>query len=326
MPRRPDQKGWPRSGANPAIWLLYTSRNPAAAHSKYSNRRLIEAACRIGLSADLVNSRELGRDARAAGPGSWPLAVLPRSGTQLGRVGKAVLAAATANGALALPSRATLMQAECKLSVSGHLARAGVPTPLCCEVTAETSTDWLGDRLGYPLVLKNARGSKGRLVRLCAGPQDYRACFAAVAGPGPIMAQHYVRASHGRDARVMVVGGTPVAAMLRRAPEGRFHANIHQGAEAFPTPMTSELSEIAIAAAAALRLDIAGVDILFGEEGLTVCEVNTAPGLEAIERVTGRDVAGAIMDLVVHRLGHQRLGHNRLDQGGDRALAGSNQI
>ena len=177
-----------------------------------------------------------------------------------------------------------------------------MPTPGCLTVDAGTSVERIGDMLGFPFVLKNARSSKGRLVRLCTGPDDVAIHLAEVAGPGPVLAQRYVAASHGRDIRVIVVGGEPVAAMVRRAPDGALCANIHQGAAAYPTPMTPELADIATRAARALGLDIAGVDVLFDDFGLTVCEVNTSPGLEAIEQVTGRDVAGAIVRHIWARL------------------------
>ena len=285
-----------------ALWLLYRSRDVDAAYANYNNRRLSEAAERAGLAASVVHPNDAQRMISATNDLSGPLAVLSRSGTKLGRSGKQVLATAEARGLVVLPELKVLDRAESKFSSALTLATHGVPTPLTLPVTEEATTEWLGDVFGFPLVVKNAMGSKGREVRLCERPEDFAARFAEVSGSGPVLAQRYVRSSHGRDVRVIVVGGEPVAAMVRVAAGGTLCANVHSGASAYPTPITAEMASIAVAASASLGLEIAGVDLLFDECGLVVCEVNTAPGLEMIERVSGRDVAGAMIGHVRNRL------------------------
>lgn len=293
--------GWQKS-LRPIVWLLYRNRDQAAARQIYSNRRLIEAAGSLGLAADVFHPQAVSPDMLGPDSPARPLAILSRAGTKLGRRGKTLLGAAETQGIVTVPSRRVLKRAESKLAASELLARNGIPTPETLEVAPGTSTEWIGDRLGFPLVVKNARSSKGEQVRLCRGPEEFATCCAQVAGRGPILAQRYVATSHGRDIRVVVVNGRPVAAMLRRAPDGQLCANIFQGAEAYSTPFTSEAAETAVQAAQVLGLEVAGVDLLFDKSGLTVCEVNISPGLEAIEQVTGRDVAGAIMRHVQSRL------------------------
>lgn len=283
------------------VWLLYRSRDMTTAGQAYSNRRLTEAAARAGLAAEIVHPRRV-EPAVFRSPHAAPLAVLGRAGTRHGRSGKRLLKAAEANGIVTLPTWRALRRAENKLTVAEALTAAGVATPPSAPVTADTSTDWLGDAFGFPLVLKNAIGSKGRMVRLCPRPQDFRARFAEVVGRGPVLAQRYVAGSHGRDLRVVVIGGEPVAAMLRRADGDQFCANIHQGATGHPTPITGEVASIAVAATTVLGLDVAGVDLLFDDTGFTVCEVNTAPGFEAIEQATGQDIAGMVIAHLVRRL------------------------
>ena len=284
------------------IWLLYRSADMANAVHAYSNRRLIDSAARAGLATEVLHPRRVRRDV-FEGPGvPRPVALLGRAGTRHGGAGKRLLAAAEAKGIVTLPQSAALRRSENKLSVGQVLTAAGVPTPASAAITAETSTDWLGDRFGFPLVLKNAIGSKGRQVTLCRNPAEFAERFAEVVGRGQVLAQRYVRRSHGRDLRVVVIGGVPVAAMLRRAAGDQLCANIYQGATANPTPITAEMAAIAVAATHALGLDVAGVDLLFDESGLTVCEVNTAPGFEAIEQATGRDIAGAVIAHLLRRL------------------------
>ena len=104
-----------------------------------------------------------------------------------------------------------------------------------------------------------------------------------------------------RDVRALVVGGRVVAAMQRQAPLGQFRANLHRGgsARAFAPDLAVEAA--ALAATAALGLDVAGVDLLLTASGPLVLEVNASPGLEGIEAASGVDVAGAIIALAEER-------------------------
>lgn len=292
----------PHLGNGPGLWLLYRCADVAGARQRYNNRRLMDAAARSGLAAEMIHPDEVRARTLVVGRMQGSCAILSRSGAKLGRSGKRLLAAAEAKGALTLPSLACLEGVENKLIAGAVLRAACLPTPAAMRVTAQTPADWLGDRLGYPLVLKPALGSKGDFVLLCPSADEFHACLARLSGQGPVMAQRYVRTSHGRDLRVIVVGGLAIGAMTRVAPDGQLCTNIHQGARGFPAPLTGEIAELAAAAAAAFSLDIAGVDLLFDEDGMTVCEVNSAPGFEEFERVTGHDVAGAIIAHVRARL------------------------
>ena len=90
-------------------------------------------------------------------------------------------------------------------------------------------------------------------------------------------------------------GGNVVAAMRRTAPAGDFRANIHLGGTAVVVTLPPATQAIAIAAAQAVGLEVAGVDLLETAAGPLVIEVNSTPGLEEIEATTGVDVAGAIV-------------------------------
>jgi len=95
-----------------------------------------------------------------------------------------------------------------------------------------------------------------------------------------------------------VVGDKVVAAMKRQAKEGEFRSNLHRGGSASLLRITPEERSTAIRAASIIGLSVAGVDILRANHGPVVMEVNSTPGLEGIETVTGKDVAGLIIELV----------------------------
>jgi ribosomal protein S6--L-glutamate ligase len=89
--------------------------------------------------------------------------------------------------------------------------------------------------------------------------------------------------------------------MERVAAAGEFRANLHRGGTARHVELSEDETETAITAAATLGLDVSGVDMLRSDEGPLVIEVNASPGLEGIERASGVDVAGAIVDYLDKR-------------------------
>jgi len=91
----------------------------------------------------------------------------------------------------------------------------------------------------------------------------------------------------------------PTALVVRDADAA---ANLRVGASAAPFEPDAAQVALARGAVAALGLDVAGVDLLADESGPLLLEVNACPGLSGIERVTGRDVAGAIVELLGRRL------------------------
>ena len=103
------------------------------------------------------------------------------------------------------------------------------------------------------------------------------------------------------DLRCFVVGGRVVASMERKARDG-FRANLHAGSSARPLEASPQLRDLASRAAAAVGLDLAGVDLVRTKRGFLVLEVNPSPGLEGIESVTGVDVAAAVAELAIERL------------------------
>ena len=82
--------------------------------------------------------------------------------------------------------------------------------------------------------------------------------------------------------------------MRRTAAEGEFRANVHRGGAVSPLELDERSNELAVRAAGALGLGVAGVDLLEASEGTLVLEVNSSPGLEGIEKATGKDVAREI--------------------------------
>jgi len=113
-----------------------------------------------------------------------------------------------------------------------------------------------------------------------------------------VIVQEFIHEAKGADIRAFVVDGEVVGAMKRQGKEGEFRSNLHRGGSAMQIELTEEEKSTAIRAAEAVGLGVAGVDMLQSERGPLVLEVNSSPGLEGIERATGVDIAGKIIQYI----------------------------
>jgi gamma-F420-2:alpha-L-glutamate ligase len=162
--------------------------------------------------------------------------------------------------------------------------------------------DLVERELGFPVIVKTLKGTRGAGVLKCEDRsqfEDLAGLLESAEAKADFILQHYVRASHGRDVRVLVVGGRVVAAMERRSLTGGFKSNVSLGGVGVAYNPPQEMAELAVQAADVLQLDITGIDILFDEDGYRICEANSAPGFQGLERATGMDVPTAILEWVI---------------------------
>jgi ribosomal protein S6--L-glutamate ligase len=163
----------------------------------------------------------------------------------------------------------------------------------------DDTEDVLGLLGDPPHVIKLNEGSQGTGVVLAEKRAASQSVIEAFRGLyANFLVQEFVAEAKGSDLRCFVVGKKVVAAMQRDSSPGDFRANLHRGGTAMAATLSTEERRIAVRAAGALGLGIAGVDLLRSNRGPLLLEVNASPGLEGIEAATGVDVAGAIMDLL----------------------------
>ena len=157
---------------------------------------------------------------------------------------------------------------------------------------------------GFPIVLKTPAGSFGKGVVIVESRRSLLSALDMILTQEHwriLLIQEYVADAKNQDVRVFVVDGKVIASMERTAAEGDFRSNLHAGGKGVPVELTPAEEKISIDAAAALKLDLAGVDLLRTQKGPVVMEVNANPGLEGITEATGVDVAGAIVDFAVRK-------------------------
>src|SRR5690606_26270374 len=118
-----------------------------------------------------------------------------------------------------------------------------------------------------------------------------------------VLIQKFIAESRGRDIRALVVGDRVVAAMRRVAAGDEFRSNVHRGGSVEAVDLDPAYEEIAVRSAQIMGLRVAGVDMLEGDDGPLVMEVNSSPGLQGIEQATKLDVAGSIIDYIAAQVG-----------------------
>jgi gamma-F420-2:alpha-L-glutamate ligase len=188
-----------------------------------------------------------------------------------------------------------------KLHTMQILVRAGLPVPQTILGKFPMDAALVERELGFPMIVKTLRGTRGTGVLKCEDRsqfEDLAGLLESAEAKADFLFQHYVRSSHGRDVRVLVIGGRVVAAMERRSPSGHFKSNVSLGGTGTAYTPSAEMAELAVRAANALSLDVAGIDILFDEDGYRICEANSAPGFQGLERACAVDVPMAIFDWI----------------------------
>jgi len=202
-----------------------------------------------------------------------------------------------------------------KFYTDARLHEAGLPTPetVVCDTVAnamDAVRAMLGRQTpGEPpgvenaVIIKPIFGSMGHgLVRV----SDPEVAFRVTKSLAQLRSVFYIQrvVDHGgRDIRVFIVGGRVIGAIERRAAAGEWRTNIALGGTARPFELPPEWERLALAAAAAMGAEYAGVDLLPSREGpVFVLEVNAIPGWEGLQRASGVDVAGAIVEHLVGRV------------------------
>jgi len=274
----------------------------------YSTRRLVEAARQRGHTVRVLDPlrcyMRIGKDGFALHYKGQSLAgfgaVIPRIGASINRYGNAVLHQFELMGCHTPNPSAAIMSARDKLRCHQLLAAQGIDMPVTVFGDNPDDTDDLLAMLGEPPhVIKLTEGSQGRGVMLTEKPSASRGVVDALRGLyATFLLQEFIAEAGGADLRCLVVGDEVVAAMRRQAPEGDFRANLHRGGSAEGVQADAAEVAIAVRAARALGLGVAGVDLVGSARGPLVLEVNASPGLEGIERSTGVDIAGRIVEFV----------------------------
>ncbi|MBE9043273.1 30S ribosomal protein S6--L-glutamate ligase [Pleurocapsales cyanobacterium LEGE 10410] len=227
-------------------------------------------------------------------------AIIPRIGASKTFYGTAVVRQFEVMDVFSPNESQAISRSRDKLRSMQILAREGVGLPITGFAHATQDIDGLIETVGgTPLVIKLLEGTQGIGVVLAENYQAAKSVIEAFRGlDANILVQEFIKEAGGADLRCFVVGNQVIAAMKRQGAKGEFRSNLHRGGNAQKIALSPEEKDTAVRAAKAMGLKIAGVDLLQSNHGPVVMEVNSSPGLEGIEKATGIDVAGKIIEFI----------------------------
>ncbi len=284
--------------------ICVLSRNPKL----YSTHRTVEAAEERGHEAMVVDALKCYMDITSDRPAIYYKgekltgfdAIIPRIGSSVTRFGTAVLRQFEMMGVYPINESVAITRSRDKLRSLQLLSRKGVGLPVTGFAHSVSDTqDIIRLVGGAPLVIKLMEGTQGRGVVLAETKKAAESVIDAFHElDANFIVQEFIKEAGGSDIRCLVVGDKVVAAMMRTAKEGEFRSNLHRGGEAQLVKLSKEERATAVQAAKIMGLNMAGVDILRSSRGPLVMEVNSSPGLEGIEKATGKDVAKIIIEFL----------------------------
>ena len=274
----------------------------------YSTQRLKEAALQRGHEVKIINTLRCYMNISSEKPTIHYMgkevprydAVIPRIGSSITFYGTAVIRQFEMMGVFCLNSSMAITRARDKFRAMQLLSRKGFALPTTGFAHSPDDINDLTTMVGHaPLIIKLIEGTQGIGVVLAETQKAAESVIQAFLGlKENIMVQEFIAEAKGCDIRCFVIGSKVVAAMQREARSGDFRSNVHRGGSTKIVKITKEERDIAIQATKAMGLNVAGVDLLRSKRGPLVMEVNSSPGLEGIEKSTGKDIANAIIEFI----------------------------
>lgn len=274
----------------------------------YSSKRLVEEIKNKGHKVEVLRPTQCYMDLSTGAPMVYYKkrkldkfdAIIPRIGASITSYGVAIVRQFEMMGVYCLNSSNAILRSRDKLRSLQILSQKHLPLPKTSFAKNTEQTDKLIELVGgAPNVVKLLEGSQGKGVVLAETKKAAESLIDAFRElEANFLVQEFIKDANGSDIRCFVVGDKVVATMMRQAKEGEFRSNIHRGAVGMPIKITPEERKIAVDAAKAMRLNMAGVDIIRSGSGPKILEVNSSPGLEGIEGCTEKNVAIKIVNYV----------------------------
>lgn len=280
-------------------------------NANYSTKRLVEEAEKRGHKVKVIKYKNCYISLDANHPDVYYHgkkvegydAIIPRISNSMTRYGCAIVRQFEMQGVWTASSSIAITRARDKLRSAQILTKYGVDTPKTLVSRNSTDIDDLLEQIGLPVIIKLATSTHGNGVVLAetkkAAKSALQAFYLYNEQGTNILLQEYVKESAGTDIRAFVVGSKVVASMKRQSLDDDFRSNLHKGGAGVAVKLTEQERKLALKAAKAMGLHVAGVDLMRSERGPLVLEVNASPGF-GIEKVTGRNVAEKIIEYVEH--------------------------
>ena len=288
-------------------WIL--QKQVYGKEPSYETLKLIETAKQAGIELELHDPRQIEiivtQDDRKSvllddKITKLPDFIFPRMGATTSYFALAVIRHLERLGVYSVNSSEAIEKVKDKLFQMQILAEK-FPVPKTIMVKFPVNADIVAKKLGFPVIIKTLSGSQGSGVILSHDAQSFEDLGNLIQITNPnaeIILQEFISSSKGRDLRVFVIGNRVVGCMERYSTDDSFKANFSRGGGVRAFEVTPEIEQLALSVTAELGLEISGVDLLFGEDGYMICEVNSSPGFKGMEQATRKDVAQELIDYI----------------------------
>ncbi len=290
-------------------WIFFHADPYSDIPGAYAVRQFMETAARMEIDLavlqpqkfDLVVDKDSNWSALYEGkPLDKPDFIISRTGSETSYFMLAVLRHMEHQGVRIVNSPAGMEAAADKMLTQQILAAKNLPVPKTILAKFPVDLDFVEREIGFPVVVKTLRGNRGSGVVLCETREkfhDLTGLIDQAASGANFIFQQYISASHGRDVRLIVAFGEILAAVERRSEGGLFKSNAEMTLTPFDAP--KEMQKLALDTAAALQLDIAGIDLLFDDNGgYRILEANSAPAFKEIEQACNINIPEAVFRAV----------------------------
>lgn len=288
----------------------------------YSTRRLMEAIGQRGHEGMVIDHLKCDIVMDNRGPAMFYKgkllndidAIIPRIGASVTFYGTAVVRQFEMMKVFSAIDSLAITRSRDKLRSLQILSRSGVKMPKTAFTNFSKQDNQVLKHIGdAPVVIKLLEGTQGLGVVLAETNKAAKSVVEAFDSlKTRVILQEFIEEAGGSDIRAFVVNGEIVGAMKRQGKEGEFRSNLHRGGNANVIRLSRSEKSAALKAAASMGLAIAGVDMLQSKRGPLVLEVNSSPGLEGIEKSTGVDIAGKIIEYVEQSVAKRRRPKDRI--------------
>ena len=293
-------------------WVLYKN----VVSESWETQKLVEEFEKQDIKIRVVNPQDVdifvSRDDRksilvAGKARGLPDFVIPRTGSGTTYFIKAIIRHLERLGVVLINESASIDTVKDKLYTQQILGESNLPVPKTLLVRHPINVEFVERNIGFPIIVKTLSGSFGAGVFLAENKRQFLDLIklAEITSKSyNIIVQEFIKESWGRDIRVFVLNQKVIGCMMRQATDGDFRANITRGGEGIPYQITEEIEWLGGESARLLHLDIAGVDLLFDNGGYKICEVNSSPGFEGMDKYTKTNIAEQIVNFVKHKVGY----------------------
>jgi gamma-F420-2:alpha-L-glutamate ligase len=297
------------------VWILFNEEIEAPTNEAFEVRRFLAEGRNMGVDVKVFNPEQFDLLVTEEDRDSvlmdgqlmhLPDFLLPRTLVkETGYFALAVIRQLERLGVTVYNNASSIETVADKLHTHQILAENALPTPTTMLAKFPVDMDLVENFIGFPVVVKTLLGANGSGVFLVENEDAFKDLMDLIGETNPniqIIFQKYVANSRGRDLRLFVVDGEVIASMERRASDGSFKANFSTGGSVHPFEPDEEAIKMALKTADVLNIQVAGIDLLFTDEGYTICEANTFPGFKGLEQACDVNVPEAVFNAMRQRM------------------------